>query len=261
MYKASMDVRTPNTLGDSQVLNSEIEMQRPTDRSDTLREQSSDSYATGRDFRQALYQRPVGRERSASEPADYRQLRRDFESLPQEEQNHENDTPEFEADTRTDQPEYYPAHPGNDEEMGLDRSGNDAYQNSAIEYGKKFGKWLVTPTGNYVPEKSEFVPGSGWKAYAKHVEITCRRALMTPLGDAGLNAGIATVNNANTWLQAGRVIPASAVGSLIGTYAANKALDRLPKPWDKVGQTAVGQGATLGITYAGEAISKALHKE
>ena len=154
---------------------------------------------------------------------------------------------------------------GNDAEVDLDHSGNDEY--TVIKYGKKFGTWLVTPNPRYAPEPSVFNSGDGWKAYGKHVEITATRALLTPLGDAGVNTAIAVTNNANTWLQAGKVIPASAVGSLVGTFAANKTLDKLSKPWDKIGQTAVGQGATLGITYLGEAVSKAIaaakatHKE
>jgi hypothetical protein len=156
---------------------------------------------------------------------------------------------------------------GNDEEAGLDRSGNDADQYRVIKYSKKFGEWLVTPNPRYAHEPSVFNSGDGWKAYGKHVETTAARALLTPLGDAGVNTAIAVTNNANTWLQAARVIPESAVGSLVGTFAANAALDKLYKPWDKIGQTAIGTAATLGITYLGGAVSKAIaaakvaHKE
>ncbi|WP_149401858.1 hypothetical protein [Dictyobacter arantiisoli] len=188
-------------------------------------------------------------------------------------------------DDAPDQTAYQPALLRNDEEMGNDRSGDVSeswsafMQRKAGDFGTytqrkagdfgtytqrkagDFGTYLVTPQGNSVPERIEFVPGTGWKSYLESKEIDARRALLTPLADVGINAAIATANNANTWLQAGKIIPVTAVGSFIGTIAANKTLDKLSKPWDKIGQTAVGQGATLGITYLGLAISKAMHKE
>lgn len=171
-------------------------------------------------------------------------------------------------DNEPSQTGYQRELPGNDVEMGLNRSG-DASGNSADQSWGTFiwkqaenvGTWLVTPTGNDVPEIREFVLGSGWDDYFKSAEIRGRRALMTPLGDVGINVAIAALNSVYPSYEAGRVIPGSVVGNFLAAYTANKVIARVnPKPYGVMAQAAVGQGVNLAVTKVIDAITSAANK-
>ncbi len=181
-------------------------------------------------------------------------------------------------DRQPEQTEYQAELPGNDAEMGLDRSVDatdtptrPSWKTRVWEKSKDWltapptwegmkntGKWWITPPDG-APELPALVRGStSFGGYANYLEKRLRRALLTPVGYAvGVSSAIAIANSIYPSYVAGRIVPesvASMYGSALAATGAlrlaNKHFGTEIQPYDVLLLTAVGTPIGIGITKA-----------
>jgi hypothetical protein len=158
------------------------------------------------------------------------------------------------GDNETGLTGYHAELPGNDVEMGLNRSidadspTNPSWISSVWEKTKKR---CFTPPGDAPAIPLLTRDSMSRHTYFNYLEIRLRRALLTQAGDVPVNAAVAGLNALYTSYAAGHVLPEAVAAMFVSAYGANKVLDYVrAKPYGVVAQAMAGTIINIGITAA-----------